>query len=198
VAPPELAEEIVQRNKGSMSSLDAIDPDTGNVDMQRYLQAQSSLVTAIANETRSDAVLEVKLMKVRAKVRTSIASWDDMTEPVASKKTRFLSPVGGLGGEGWAYAATADMALWNKNGMLLWKKRRGFALLAVQSGMGVKYHERPLTEVYANRGAMQRWLDATLAQLTPSHRGTTAGPSALSPEIQEQIDKAKRAGEKPE
>ena len=167
VAPPELAMEIAKRNGSSASSLDAIDPNTGEVDVQRYLEPQRSLVTKIAEETRSDAVLEVSVIKVKAKVRASIASWDDMTEPVASRKTRTLSPFSMLGGNGWVYAATADMSLWGQSGKLLWKKRRGFAVLATQSGIGAKYRERPLTEVYQDNDAMQRWLGETLGQLTP-------------------------------
>jgi hypothetical protein len=194
VAPPELALEIADRNKASTSPLDAIDPNTGDVDMQQYLQAQRSFVTVIANETRSDAVLEVKVIKVKAKVRASIASWDDMTEPVASRKSRFLSPLGGLGGNGWVYAATADMNLWDQSGKLLWKKRRGFAVLGVQSGAGGKYRERPLTEVYADTGAMQRWLEGTLSQLVHSGRQTPVGSPQISPELQKQIDKTKQAG----
>lgn len=180
VAPPELAAEIASRTKASASPLDAINPDTGEVDMQRYLEPQRSLISMIAEETHSDAVLEVKVIKVKANVRASVASWDDMTEPVASRKTRALSPVEGLEGRGWVYAATADMSLWGQNGKLLWKKRRGFAVLGVQSGFGAKYRERPLTEVYANSGAMQRWLEQTLGQLAPPLHGNP--PSQPSPE----------------
>jgi len=165
VAPPELAEELLNRTKASAVSLDAINPNTGEVDMQRYLEAQRGWVTAIANETRSDAVLEVKIVQVKAKVRSSIAYWDDMTEPVASRKTRDLSPFAWMESRGWVYAATADMALWSQTGKLLWNKRRGFAILGVRSGMSPQYHERPLTEVYSDSTAMGRWLDSTLGQL---------------------------------
>ena len=198
VAPPELALEIASRTKVSTSSLDAIDPNTGEVDMQRYLESQRSLMTTIAEETRSDAVLEVSVIKVKAKVRASIASWDDMTEPVASRKSRALSPLAGLGGNGWVYAATADMNLWSQNGKLLWKKRRGFAVLGVQSGMGSKYRERPLTEVYVDSGAMERWLEGTLSQLAPPLKGTPAGTPQTSPELQNQLEKAKQTSEEQE
>ena len=180
VAPPELAVEIAKPHQGLPASpLDAIDPNTGEVDMQRYLQPQRSLMTTIAEETRSDAVLEVSVIKVKAKVRASVASWDDMTEAVASRKSRVLSPLAGLGGNGWVYAATAEMNLWSQTGKLLWKKRRGFAVLGMQSGMGSKYRARPLTEVYVDSGAMQRWLEGTLGQLAPPLKETPAGTPRL-------------------
>jgi len=195
VAPPDLALEIAKRTKASTSSLDAIDPNTGEVDMQRYLDPQRSLMMTIAKEARSDAVLEVRIIKVKANVRASIASWDDMTERVASRKSRVFSPLGGLGGKGWVYAASADMNLWSQTGKLLWKKRRGFAVLGVQSGMGSKYRGRPLTEVYEDSGAMQRWLEGTLGQLAPPVKGTPAEAPQISPEPQKQLEKAKQAGE---
>ena len=184
VAPPELALEIASRTKGAGSPLDAIDPTSGAVDMQRYLAAQGSLVTTIAAQTRSDAVLEVKVIQVKANVRSSIASWDDMTEPVASRKSRALSPLEPLVGGGWVYAATADMSLWSQTGKLLWKKRRGFAVLAVQSGIGGKYRARPLTEVYPDRVAMDWWLKGTFGQLAPPVKAPAGASPQVSPEIQ--------------
>lgn len=170
VAPPELALEIASRTQASSSSLDAIDPDTGKVDMQRYLEPHRSLVMTIAEETRSDAVLEVRVIKVKANVRSSVASWDDMTESVASRKIRAFSPLGGLERNEWVYAATAELYLWSQAGKLLWNKRRGFAVLGVKSGVGTKFRERPLTEVYPNGDAMQRWLEGTLGELASPSR----------------------------
>ncbi len=180
VAPPELAAEIASRSKAPKSSLDAIDPDTGQVDMQAYLEPERALMTSIANETRSDAVLDVEITRVKATVRSGIASWDDITEPVASRKSRSLTPWEGMT-KGWVYAATADMNLWSQSGKLLWKKRRGFAVLGVQSGVAGKYHERPLKEFYDDHDAMQRWLIDTLSQLAPPVHGVTPAPPEFSP-----------------
>ena len=188
VSPPELAQEIANRAKAPTSSLDAIDPNTGDVDLQRYMQPQRSLVVTLAEETRSDAVLEVKVVKVKADVRGYVASWDRMTESVANTKSRSFAP---FGGKGWAYAATADMYLWSAAGKLLWKERRGFALLGVKSGVSSNFRERPLTDVYPNSGLMERWLDGTFSQLA---LGRPAGPLPVSPEIQEQLEKARQAG----
>ena len=186
VAPPELALEIARRSKAADSPLDAIDTKTGDVDMQAYFEPERALMTAIAQDSHTDAVLEVKVIKVKATVRSLIASWDDMTEPVASRKTRGLSPFASFAGKGWVYAATADMSLWSQTGKLLWKKRRGFAVLALQSGVNSKYRERPLTEVYADQHAMQRWLADTLGQLAPPVINTPMAAPALSPELQKQ------------
>jgi hypothetical protein len=198
VAPPELAEEIVGRTEDSTSSLDAVDPDTDDVNLQQSLEPQRALMTSIAKETRSDAVLEVKVIKVKADVHGFIASWDDTTERVGSWKARVFSPLEGLGGKGWVYAATVDMNLWSQTGKLLWKKRRGFAALAAQSGVGAKYRERPLTEVYKDSGAMQVWLEGTLGELAPPVKATPARSPQISPELQKQLDKAKQAGEEQE
>jgi hypothetical protein len=194
IAPPELAVEIASRTKGPTSPLDAINPDTGQVDMQQYLDPQRTLMMAIANETHSDAVLEIQVVKVKATVRAGIASWDDMTEPVASRKTRSLTPWEGFG-KGWVFAVSTDMNLYSQSGKLLWKKRRGFAVLGVQSGVGGKYRERPLKEVYDDNDTMQRWLIGTLSQLAPPVKGVTVDSPQLSPELQKELDKAKQAGE---
>lgn len=181
IAPSELAVEIAGRTRSSNSPLDAVDPATGQVDMQQYLEPQRALMVKIADESHSDAVMEINIVKVKATVHSGIATWDDMTEPVASRTARSLTPWEGFG-KGWVYAITADMNLWSQSGKLLWKKRRGFAVLGVQSGLGGKYHERPLKEVYDNGDAMQRWLIDTLSQLAPPVHGVTpASPEASSP-----------------
>ena len=195
VGPPELATEIANRSKAAGSPLDAIDPNTGAVDMQRYLLSQGSLVATIANQTHSDAVLEIKVLKVKANVHDSKATWDDMTQPVASFKLRALSPLEVVTGRGWVYAVTADLSLWNPSGKLLWRKRRGFATLAVQSGIGATYRQRPLTEVYAEKDTMATWLGQTLAQLAPAIRRITLGTLApFAAEMQKQIEKGKPLG----
>jgi hypothetical protein len=153
--------------------------------MQHFLQAQAPLVMKIAAETRADAVLEVKVEKVKAEVRGGVASWDNMTEVVAGKGTRALSKLTVTGGRGWVYAATADMNLWSRNGKLLWKQRRGFAALGSQVGMGSSYRARPLTEIYADEEAMQKWLAATLGGLAPP-----MAPLHVSPKLTKQLKKA--------
>ena len=67
--------------------------------------------------------------------------------------------------------------------------------MGVKSGMGSKYRERPLTEVYQDSDAMQRWLQAALSQLAPPVNVTPVTQLQLSPELQMQLEKAKQAGE---
>ncbi len=168
VAPAELGAEIASRTTASSNPLDSIDPQTGQVDMQRLLEAQRSHASKVAEAAHVDAVLEINVEKVKATVKQQMASWDDMTETVAAKKTRALAALTGVnafGGKGWVYAATVDMKLWNGSGKLLWQKRRGFAALGFQTGVGKSYRERPLTEVYQNREAMNSWLATTLGAL---------------------------------
>jgi hypothetical protein len=196
VAPAELGAEIASRTQTSSNPLDSIDPQTGQVDMQRFLDAQSSNATKVAEEARVDAVLEIKVDKVKATVRQQTASWDDMTEVVADKKTRALAKltgIGAFGGKGWVYAATVEMNLWSRNGKILWQKRRGFAALGFQTGVGYKYRERPLTEVYANTEAMNNWLAATLGGLARPVK--VSMPEQVSPELMKQLDKVKQRDE---
>lgn len=167
VAPAELAQEVAKRQAAPASPLDAINPNTGEVDLQKFVAAQGSPVVRVAEETRSDAVLEIKVEKVKAEVRGSVAIWDDMKDVVAGKGTRAISPLEGFGGKSWVYAVTVDMHLWSRSGKLLWKTRRGFAALGFKSGMGFKYRARPLTEVYTNQTAMENWLVTTLGDLAP-------------------------------
>jgi len=67
--------EIASRTKRPTSSLDAIDPNTGQVDMQQYLEPQRALMKRIAQETRSDAVLEVQDRQSEGQSPLGIASW---------------------------------------------------------------------------------------------------------------------------
>ena len=194
VAPPALAEEVARRTKARESALDAVNPETGEVDMDRYLEPQRELMSTVAGDTHSDAVLQVRVLKVKAGVHGGVASWDDMTEPVASGKARFLTPWEGVASKGWVYAATADMMLWSQTGRLLWKRRRGFAVLGIQSGFGGNYHQRPLSEVYKDSGEMHHWLVDTLGQLVPP-TAPAVTPTKIPQELQEKLDKAKQAGE---
>jgi hypothetical protein len=150
VAPPELGAEIAQRVENSPASMASIDGPSGDVGL---LDSEGTLARGIAQETRVDAVLEINVEKVKAPVRNSVASWDDMTEAIAANRTRALAKLTVTGGKGWVYAATVNMNLWDRQGKLLWKKRRGFAALGFQIGMGSKYRARPLTEVYADEAA---------------------------------------------
>ena len=194
VGPPDLALEIGDRVRNSSPSLDALDPTTGDFDMERYLAAQGSLAALVASRTHSDAVLVVRVVKVRVGTKGSVASWDGITEPVKSHKS-FLDSPPWEKSINWVFAATTVMNLWSQTGNLLWQNRRGFAVVAVPSGKGSKLQERPLTNVYNDQGFMQHWLEGALGPLTSPNMGAAGEPVKLSPEVQEQIDKIKQAGE---
>ena len=68
-------------------------------------------------------------------------------------------------------------------------------MLGMQTGVGSKYRERPLTEVYEDTATMQHWLAETLRVLAPPLHGPPPGAPQISPELQKQLDKAKQAGE---
>jgi hypothetical protein len=193
VGPPELAQEVATHLQESSPSLDVLDPSSGDFDTDRYMQAQGALAGAVANRTHSDAVLVVRIFKVKAEMKNSIATWDGMKEHVASHKSFIGSPWGG--GKGWVWAATADLRLWSVSGSMIWQNRRGFAVLAMQAGMNSKFQERPLSAVYDDQGRMNKWLQETFAQLTSPGTGPGGEPSQLSPELQEQINKIKQGGE---
>jgi hypothetical protein len=184
VTPAERAEEIEKGMKSPATTLDAIAPQTGQVDIDRLMETRGNLAAEVAAEAHVDAMLEIKVEKVKAHVDRDEAKWDDMTEVIASKKTRALAAVTGvggleaLGGKSWVYAATVDLNLWSRTGKLLWNKRRGFAALGYQVGVGIQYRPRPLTEVYADHEAMQRWLATTLGKLAPPGDRVANRPSS--------------------
>src|SRR5207249_55231 len=93
------------------STLDAIDPATGEFDMARYLQAPTqtragarsapaspgpgpapgSLIPTVAAETHVDAVLEADVVEVQAPLHRLVASWDGVEEPIAGKGSETIA-----------------------------------------------------------------------------------------------------------
>lgn len=182
VAPAMLAEEIRRRSGQMTSTLDAIDPATGEFDVKRYLDSQRRLIERLASETRVNAVLGVTVEEVQAKFRNQVAEWDGVTEPVAGKVTRAAAKMQPIAVSGDVPAATVEMKLWDSHGNLLWSNRRGFAVLYFRSGLGNRFRERPLTEVYQNEAGMNEWLAATLGTLAPPKPTAAASPEAAESE----------------
>jgi hypothetical protein len=168
VAPAMLGEEIRRRSGQLTSTLDAINPATGQFDMERYLDSQRRLIERLVSETRVDAVLEVSVEEVQAKFWDQVADWDGVAEPVAGKMTRYTAVLARIPINGEVPAATVEMKLWDSHGKLLWSKRRGFAVLYLRTGAGNNFRERPLSEVYQNEAGVSEWLGATLGTLAPS------------------------------
>lgn len=166
VAPRTLAEEIQSQSGAGKSLLQATDPATGKLDVDRYLQSQRDFVPHLAAEARVDAVLEVTIEKVDAEFAQGIAAWDGVTEVIGTKLARMSAQASVLPVRGEVPAATVVMRLWSPQGKLLWSNRRGFATLYTWTG-GSKFKERPLSEVYGNTAGVKTWLAKALGNLAP-------------------------------
>jgi len=176
VAPPLLGEEIRRRFGKQGSTLEHIDPTTGQFDANRYLQAQHALIEHLVTEARVDAVLEVNVERIQAKFTSQIAVWDGVTEPVANKATLMAGNLAPFSINGEVPAATVEMKLLDAQGKLLWANRRGFAVLYLRTGVGNKFRERPLSEVYQNEAGVNEWLTAALGTIAPSKTAVAAAP----------------------
>jgi hypothetical protein len=181
MAPGMLAEEIRRRSHQLTSTLDAIDPATGQFDAKRYLDSQRQLIERLASETRVNAVLGVTVEQVQAKFVDQVAVWDGVVEPVASKMTRYAARLTPFTINGNVPAATVEMKLWDSHGKLLWSNRRGFAVLSVLSGFAYNFRERPLTEVYQNEAGVSEWLAAALGTLVASKTVAATAPVSRRP-----------------
>jgi hypothetical protein len=178
IAPSFLAEEIRKRTQKPRSTLEDIDPTTGQFAMARYVEAQRELVAKLVSETRVDAVLQVDVEQVQAEFSRQVASWDGVAQLIATMKVRLLAAIAPFPEVGEVPAATVVMKLWDPQGKLLWTNRRGFAVLVVQSGVGNTFKDRPLTEVYKDQESVQTWLGETLGTLAPSKTPITAPQAA--------------------
>lgn len=177
VAPRELAEEIRKRTTKSTatSALEAFDPKTGEFDMAKYLGGQEGFIQTLASETRVNAVLEVEIDQVMAKVDNGVASWDGAEESLRR------SPSSGRGlftrtrDRGEVAASTAVFRLWNSQGQLLWTNRRGLAVLGVLEGTSKNSTlvYRPLSEYLADSAGVENWLPEAFGSLlteTPARK----------------------------
>jgi hypothetical protein len=171
VAPSYLTDEVRKRAQQSHSMLDAMDSRTGNFDMSGYLSKTESVIPKVAAESRSDAVLELHVIQVQAPVARMVASWDGMDEPVTGGAMRALAKISMFPHRGEVTASTVELKLWDAKGTLLWRKRRGLALLEVLRGKGNRLEERPLSEALSDTERTQHWMQATFNLI---------GPQALS------------------
>jgi hypothetical protein len=167
VAPSYLGEAVKKRAQQSDSMLAAMDPRTGNFDMAAYLGRSEGVIAKVASESRSDAVLELNVIQVEAPVARMEASWDGVDEAVAGTAVRTLAKFSMFSHRGEVPAATVEMKLWDAKGNLLWRNRRGLALLEVLNGMGTHLEERPLPVALADTQRMQRWMQAAFGSIGP-------------------------------
>ena len=174
VAPRMLAEEIRDRAMKAHSTMDAIDPATGEVDISAYAHAQHDLIQKLASETRVDTVLQADVELVQVNFRSHVAVWDGVREPVAGKGARTLGLFAPIIHDGHVPAATVVLRLWDPNGKLLWRHRRGFAVMAWMTGVGGKFRDRPISEVLENAAGVQEWLEVLFAAFLPVKSGENA------------------------
>lgn len=153
-----LAEEIRYRLEKPNSTAPVVDPAKGDADLERASELHRELIRRIASETRADAVLETHIELVEVKLNNQTAYWDDVREPIASKTARAISLISPFPIHGHVPASTAVLRLWDAQGNLLWRQRRGFCVLALQVGIGDKFRERPISEAVENTEGMEAWL----------------------------------------
>jgi hypothetical protein len=167
VPPRALAEEvktIVERR----SSLDAIDPNTGDVDMSKFVTGEGDLIKRIASETRVDGVLEVNIIQVPVEMDTGRGSvkWDGVEETLGSKMSRTLGKLSFAHTSAQVPATTAYLKLWDAQGNLLWMAHRGLFLLADESGgFGAKIEERSLAGALMDSAAVEQRLELLFGSL---------------------------------
>lgn len=167
VAPQYLADEVRKRAAHGGSTLDAMDPASGKFDLSKYLGESQGIIPQMASGTRSDAVLEVNVSQVEAPVDRMVASWDGVEEPVSGAATRALAKFTLFSRKGEVPAATVELKLWDATGKLLWRNRRGLAVLEVLEGKSNHLRERPLPEFLMNTQAVQAWMAATFKSIGP-------------------------------
>lgn len=177
VAHRMLAEEIQGRSQKAKSTLDVIDPATGNVDLTRYATAHDKLIQKIADLTRVDAVLEADVEQVQVEFRSQVAAWDGAQQLVSSKTSRALTLMAAVPIDGHVPAATAVFKLWDPQGRLLWTHRRGFCVLALQQGIGMKFRDRPISEAVQDRERTEKWLHEVFGSWLPAQPSSRAASS---------------------
>jgi len=164
IAPQYLADEVRKRASRGRSTLDAMDA-SGKFDLSKYLGESQGVIPQVASGTRSDAVLEVNVSQVQAPVNRMIASWDGVDEPVSGATERTLAKFTPFSHKGEVPAATVELKLWDATGRLLWRNRRGLAVLEVVEGKSDHLRQRSLPEFLMNTQAVQAWMAATFKSI---------------------------------
>jgi hypothetical protein len=177
VAPKYLVAEVTRKAQRAGSILDATDAKTGSLDLSKYLNKSQSMMPSLAAQTRSDAVLEVEVVQVEAQVRRLVAAWDGVEQPVAGTATRTLAKFSVMPRRGKVSAATVELKLFDAKGKLLWRNRRGLAVLQVLAGNN-HLRDRPLPEFLNDTPAVQTWLSETFKSVGPVAYGSSASKPA--------------------
>lgn len=163
-----LAEEIRDRAEKSNSTLNYIDPETGDVDLAAYAQTHRRLIQLVASTTHVDAVMETNIEVVQVNFRSQVAVWDGAQQPVSSVTSRTLAIIAALPIDGHVPASTVVLKLWDAQGKLLWSNRRGFCVLAFQQGVGNKFRDYSVSEALQDRVSVDKWLNNVFTSLLPA------------------------------
>jgi hypothetical protein len=70
-----------------------------------------------------------------------------------------------------------ELKLFDAKGKLLWRNRRGFAVLQVLAG-GNRLRDRPISEFLGDTQAVQAWLGETFKSVGPVASGSSASKLA--------------------
>ncbi len=166
-APLALAEDIRRGKTSTASAAGVVNSSNGQGDAVHAAKDQPELIPLIARETKVNAVLEISVEQVAADVKHSVADWDGVEEPISAPKGLLASAKSVVTPQKETVPATTVVfKLWDSRGKLMWSNRRGFALLALREGKGLR--ERSLTEVFENADNVQRWLEMVFRSILPA------------------------------
>jgi hypothetical protein len=172
-----LAEEIRRRSMKERGLNSVIAAPRSETTAETLVPAEPELIQRIAEGARADAVLEVRVEYILLKVKSSTAEWDGQRETFGSQSARFASAITLRPVRGQVPVATVVLKLFDAQGHLMWKNRRGFRVLALQVSMGNKFRDRPLAEGVEDSAFMSGWLSQVFAswlKVGPNPTGATA------------------------
>ena len=139
--------------------------------------ADPELIRRIAEGARADAVLEVRVEYILLSVSSYTAEWDGQRESFGTKRSRFASALTLRPVRGQIPVATVVLKLYDAQGRQFWRNRRGFRVLALQTGMGDDFRDRPLPEAAEDSTFLSEWLHqvfATWLKVSPEPANTAA------------------------
>ncbi|MBI4166532.1 MAG: hypothetical protein HY508_12435 [Acidobacteria bacterium] len=163
IADRMLAEEVRRRFMKEQGVNTAIATRGNETTPPPLVSAEPELIQRIAQGARADAVLEVRVEYIMLKVRSHTAEWDGQRETFGSRSARFASAITRRPVRGQVPVATVVLNLFDPQGRLLWRNRRGFRVLALQVSMGNDFRDRPLAEAVQDSAFMNDWLNQVFA-----------------------------------
>lgn len=172
-----VAGEVRRRVLKERGVRSAIWPAQSEAAPEPLVPADPELIQRIAEGARADAVLEVRVEYSLLPVNSHTAEWDGQRENFGSKKARFASAITLRSARGQVPVATVVLKLFDPKGAPLWINRRGFRVLALQTGMGDEFRDRPLAETAEDSAFVSDWLQQVFASwlnvaLQPAARAT--------------------------